>query len=456
MSMRHLADNTRNHLSEQFSYNQWDADKLFGCVCDSGWSGYDCSLRVCPRGDDPLTTAGTNQEIQLLHCSASSTSAGHVTLYFDGEHSPNIPASASIYTLKHAIEAIKGLGEVSVTYSEGNTLCRDDVTNVVSITFLQNFGPLPPIVPESFGLESWSFVEVAADASYGMLTDHNGVNYFSVKGDKENDECSNRGLCDQGTGTCNCFDTNGDIYAGSDGYGGVGNRGDCGHAVTSVITTCPGDPPCSNHGVCDPTTKRCSCEAGYSGGDCSQRTCKHGLSWFSYPSASDVAHNSVAECSDMGICHRVTGQCFCNDGFYGAACEYMGCGGDDPKSCSSHGSCLSLRNLGLLHEESDGTPSPVTYGSDPNSASTWDAARVMGCHCDDGWEGHSCHLRSCPSGKNILLEGDESLYTCSGHGLCDYDSGDCQCFSGWGSSDGNGELGSLRDCGHRLALRGYP
>ena len=52
---------------------------------------------------------------------------------------------------------------------------------------------------------------------------------------------------------CQCFDTNGDEYAGSDGYGGSGERGDCGHALTSPITTCPGDPPCSDRGVCDPT-----------------------------------------------------------------------------------------------------------------------------------------------------------------------------------------------------------
>jgi hypothetical protein len=50
-------------------------------------------------------------------------------------------------------------------------------------------------------MEPSSVVEIAADDAYGMLTDHNGVNFFHTKGDKENDECSNRGICDQGTGT---------------------------------------------------------------------------------------------------------------------------------------------------------------------------------------------------------------------------------------------------------------
>merc|ERR1712070_602357 len=49
----------------------WDQDMLFGCVCDSSWEvglesnkrqepewfGHDCSLRHCPTGDDPRTTA---------------------------------------------------------------------------------------------------------------------------------------------------------------------------------------------------------------------------------------------------------------------------------------------------------------------------------------------------------------------------------------------------------------
>lgn len=241
----------------------------------SGYGGYDCSLRTCPSGDDPLTTDGNLQEVQLLRCSATGT-IGTLVFYFDGKHSKSIPSSASTTELKAALETIPTISEISVSYSEGSTLCRDDIINIASITFVQNFGPLPPLVPQSFGMEPSSVVEVAGDNSYGMFADHNGIDYFAIKGNKENDECSNRGICDQGTGTCRCFDTNGDSYAGSDGYGNAGDRGDCGHAVTSPITTCPGDPPCSDRGYCDPVTLRCACEDGFSGGDCSLRTCKRG------------------------------------------------------------------------------------------------------------------------------------------------------------------------------------
>ena len=35
-------------------YALWDADLTMGCTCDPGYSGSDCSSRVCPYGVDPL------------------------------------------------------------------------------------------------------------------------------------------------------------------------------------------------------------------------------------------------------------------------------------------------------------------------------------------------------------------------------------------------------------------
>ena len=76
------------------------------------------------------------------------------------------------------------------------------------------------------------------------FVDASGAQFTSVIGTKENALCSNRGLCDRSTGVCSCFDTFGDIYASSNGYGAAGTRGDCGwveSSLTNTVSSCPGE-----------------------------------------------------------------------------------------------------------------------------------------------------------------------------------------------------------------------
>ncbi|CAN0214803.1 unnamed protein product, partial [Ectocarpus fasciculatus] len=67
-SMSDYAQDYRGDDSIQYLYDDvWDSDKLHTCVCDTGYHGFDCALRSCPTGDDPLTTGQVN-EIQLVVC----------------------------------------------------------------------------------------------------------------------------------------------------------------------------------------------------------------------------------------------------------------------------------------------------------------------------------------------------------------------------------------------------
>jgi hypothetical protein len=90
-------------------------------------------------------------------------------------------------------------------------------------------------------------------------------------------ECSNKGLCDRSSGTCDCFP----------GYeGSACQRASCPASSNGV---------CSGHGTCktiqelalqdhgnvyrmwdEDMTMGCDCDAGYNGADCSQRECKYG------------------------------------------------------------------------------------------------------------------------------------------------------------------------------------
>ena len=37
------------------NYTSWEATRASGCVCDAGYTGAACEMKLCPKGDDPLT-----------------------------------------------------------------------------------------------------------------------------------------------------------------------------------------------------------------------------------------------------------------------------------------------------------------------------------------------------------------------------------------------------------------
>jgi len=399
MSLQRKAGDTRNELSQRFSYDKvWDASKLYGCVCDVTNHAYDCSERVCADGDDPLTTGQVNA-VQLVVCSAIS---GSFVLFFKGYASKTIPWYANQATVRSALLQIPLLTDINVQFSVGLNACNS-TTNVIQVEFTEQFGNLPPLVgdPDAAMLVRGGSVTVYSDGAH--VKDSAGRLFVSQAGTKEADACASRGICVSTEGTCTCFDSNGDAYASSDGYGNAGVRGDCGFVVSAglgEVDSCPSDVQCSGHGVCsEAPSYRCACSDGWTGGDCSERTCPQGLSWFAYPSADDTAHTTYSECADMGLCNRDTGKCQCHSGFFGQACEYMKCGGSLDNFCYGHGKCMTMSELAQASNK-NGDATGYTYGLDPNNALTWDGFRVFGCKCDVGFEGFDCSLRTCPTGDD--------------------------------------------------------
>ena len=285
-------------LGTVYAYDApWDALMMFGCACDSGFGGYDCSLRHCPAGDDPMTT-GQVTEKQALVCTASS---GYASLGFGNQWTTPLKYSASAAAVKLALDALTTIetpgspvaaAGVSVTLSSpATTWCHASGETTATVSFLQNFGKQP--------LLQVRVVDLSGGA--GSITVQR-----TRTGTKENVDCSNRGVCDAATGVCECSISEScgeDCYATSDGFGAEGARGDCGAALVDV-EDCPGEVACSGFGYCDESTFSCQCHAGYSGADCSQMTCPFGKSWFSTPTALDTAHSLATECSDMGVCNR--------------------------------------------------------------------------------------------------------------------------------------------------------
>ena len=79
--------------------------------------------------------------------------------------------------------------------------------------------------------------------------------------------------------------------------------------------------------------------------------------------------DSLVECSNMGICNRITGTCSCIDGFEGSACSIMSCPG--APACNDRGQCLTMSEL-AAHATRNGDPTAYTYGATPNNQLTWD------------------------------------------------------------------------------------
>ena len=174
-------------------------------------------------------------------------------IFTQGYNSKNILASYSADQVRDAILQIPIITDVEVAFSIPTEPVCQVRPNVVKITFINQFGSLPPLVAVADANinKDKGKITVYADGVLSVV-DTLGQTFSSIKGSKEGEPCANRGMCATNDGMCYCFSSNGDTYASSNGYGAAGTRGDCGFIASGkTVASCPGDTPCSGHGVCD-------------------------------------------------------------------------------------------------------------------------------------------------------------------------------------------------------------
>lgn len=406
VSMREAAeihDNTNFFVAT--TYSLWDADKIFGCQCDNGFSGFDCSQRMCPRGDDPMTI-GQVDEVQHLNCLCDGCT-GTFVLTFRRRTTVNLSPTSTPADLKAALEKIDTINGVTVTLSgSGSTICDSDGATT-SITFTNNPGDLPELQIQDRLKGGTSMLSISSGGASGAY-DSVGA---SVDGTREEVDCSNRGTCDTNTGVCKCYPG----FSSSDGAGGAGTLGDCGYGTT---TSCP----TTSNGVCDARgtcsgapSYSCSCWAGFTGLDCTIRTCPNGIAWFDGATVADTAH-AMAPCSNKGTCDSKTGLCTCLSPFTGSACELLKCPGTS-SICNGRGSCKTMQQLAAAASSSTGDLLGVTYGNTLNTPSTWDYNKIQGCDCvknsyfgpyEDAFGeagSYDCSTLFCPTGADPFETG---------------------------------------------------
>ena len=263
------------------TYSNWDAEMVFGCVCDLGFFGYDCSLRTCPTGDDPLTFGQADEE-QLLDCTCD-TCSGYFVLTFRGSTTSRIAHNAVMTiadedpdvrttgigageSLEAKLQALRTVTGVTVTSTDASVCSSGGTTT--TITFTQNGGDVPELEVSSFLSGSatptlaishgrclccvlccvvlWCCVVLCCGVVFCVIivtrcphflcTHPSGGTGASFDGTTEDAVCSNRGICDESRGICTCFEN----FEASNGESSQGDIPDCGaQTPLSLITDCP-------------------------------------------------------------------------------------------------------------------------------------------------------------------------------------------------------------------------
>jgi len=175
-------------------------------------------------------------------------------------------------------------------------------------------------------------------------------------------ECSNQGLCDRGAGTCECFD----------GYTGV----------SCELASCPND--CSGNGRCLTIPEMARSAPRRSINTVEVARGSHFVSTELTPDVSvgDIVYLGEQRNYDTATKYTVT---------------------NVVSKMSTDGASGSLGNQGF-------TVSPRAQKSLPFGSALykvanynlWDAEKVAGCVCDDGFSGHDCSSMMCPVGADPL------------------------------------------------------
>eukprot|EP00658_Telonema_sp_P-2_P076828 TRINITY_DN680_c0_g3_i4.p1 TRINITY_DN680_c0_g3~~TRINITY_DN680_c0_g3_i4.p1 ORF type:complete len:986 (+),score=282.82 TRINITY_DN680_c0_g3_i4:31-2958(+) len=145
--------------------------------------------------------------------------------------------------------------------------------------------------------------------------------------------------------------------------------------------------------------QRCSCNVGFYGDACQFKTC---------PGAGKSLYQAGAPgvCSDRGACNRITGLCYCRDGYYHGpknACDYK----HAPPSKAEE-----AVDVGAIDDQCS-----MRGSLDP----------IRGrCNCLEEFFGPGCEEKKCPNSNGVLYP-RQSGNACNGRGACSIDTGKCGC-----------------------------
>jgi hypothetical protein len=191
-----------------FEYKLWDAEKGQACVCDAGYTGPDCSLRLCPYGDDPLTYknvdcagAACRNEVQVVTVGGVAGDSRTFTLTY------TTPQEVSYTTYPIIVDGLMTAAEVAAKIETALEALPNDVIPDVTVTSIAPTyvvgGTFSVTFPKNSG--NLNQLVIAFGSTCSDVDCFVAVGSAANDGNKEIVMCSNRGLCDYSTGMCKCF-----------------------------------------------------------------------------------------------------------------------------------------------------------------------------------------------------------------------------------------------------------
>jgi hypothetical protein len=206
-----------------FDYFYWDKGKSRACVCDPGYTEYDCSKRLCPQGNDVMVFYADDEVVvkyqtQLLHFVTGLADATTLT-DLDGKtfaFTFKTRLNESFTTLPIVFDS-SDLSAMEFSISSALNHLPNGVITAVDVS-VSKFGPsnkglLIAIQFSGSATEGPQYLltvedQACADGCTPQLT---GIDVLKgnvttvVQPDYGNYECGRRGRCDYQTGICQCF-----------------------------------------------------------------------------------------------------------------------------------------------------------------------------------------------------------------------------------------------------------
>jgi hypothetical protein len=248
----------------------WDQHRTQSCACDRGYSGYDCSLRICPFGDDPTTACSENsaadyQMVQVAVTDNSTFFTLEFTDMFGGAFTTRpiavdaceVDAAGGCRELQYALMELPNFAipEVEVDLVDIETQDVSGTATTVN-TYVVHFSD-----PSNTGKQNTLQCEVIADNTAAGAA----PKYANVV------ECATYNV-----GQPEWYDDAGNELTLESSIAGI----DITYAMDDLI------PDCTSGALC-----------------------------------AETAYEEFVLCSNKGLCDYATGNCVCSEGHFGEACE---------------------------------------------------------------------------------------------------------------------------------------